>query len=80
MKPPAENGTRKFDKLIMYELAKKVIRAPKIEVKATKKFDNRAFDFENPLYNRTPKSPISCGISCNMTASVVAMPNGIDTT
>ena len=50
---------------------------PRIAVNAVRKLKKRALARENPPWRRTPKSPISCGISWRMTARVVAIPRGI---
>ncbi len=51
--------------------------APNIAVRAVEKFKKIALDLLNPPYIRTPKSPISCGISWKTTANVVATPRGM---
>ena len=72
MNPPTVNGIKNVN---FCDPAKaKTNTAPIIEVNADRKLNNNAFAFENHEYNKTAKSPISCGISCSKTANVVANP------
>lgn len=77
MKLPAAKGIKKVIKLFACVPIVNIAIVPRTAVNAVKKFSKMAFFVENPPCISTPKSPISCGISCRITAIVVAIPTGM---
>lgn len=75
MNPPAAIGTSICAKLFIGK--KNPTNPPKIAAIADKKLYPNALNFENPPCIRTPKSPISWGISCKITANVVVIPKEV---
>lgn len=77
MKLPAAKGIKKVMIFCVYPYSKKEITTPSIEVSAVKKLSNNALFLEYQPCTSTQKFPISCGISWNTTAKVVAIPTGM---
>ena len=79
MNPPAVKGIIESVNFKKESLNINVRVAPNTEVKAMEKFKIKALVREKSAWIRTPKSPISCGISWAITAMVVAKPIGKET-
>ena len=74
----AEKGIKNAEISSTYLCKIKAITTPKNAVNAERKFSFNAFILEYHPWINTPKSPISCGISCKRTANAVAIPTGIE--
>ena len=74
----AEKGIKNADISSTYFCNIKANNTHTNAVKAERKFNFNAFSLEYHQWINTPKSPISCGISCKRTAKAVAIPTGIE--
>ncbi len=74
----AEKGIKNAEISSTYLCKIKAITTPKNAVNAERKFSFKALALEYHPWISTPKSQISCGISCKRTANAVAIPTGIE--